>query len=165
MPEMHPRALLIAFVAAAAMPAGAQDVRDALEAGDLICEFRDGFRRSLIAELADVPRASDLLIIYEAVKTDSAQALSSAAPGRKLVRVRTTDKAVHLIQAVGSSVRATTLTGCERTKWRRGYETCVRFSARHAWHFDTLAHLDPDKSLERQPSGASTGSCEPWHID
>jgi hypothetical protein len=66
---------------------------------------------------------------------------------------------------VGSSVRVTTLTGCERTKFRDGVETCVRFRARHAWHFDARALIEPDASFERQPSGAPVGACEPWKMD
>lgn len=164
MPDRFARAVFLTLAVAAA-PAAAQGVRDALQAGDLICEFHDGFRRSLIADLAGVPRVSDVVILYEAVTANSAQALSSAGPGRRPVRVRATGKAVHLIESVGPSVRTTTLTGCERSKWKDGYETCVRFTAHYAWHFDSLAHRDPDKSFERQPSGRSTGACEPWRLD
>ncbi|MGH8706327.1 MAG: hypothetical protein ACREUO_13025, partial [Burkholderiales bacterium] len=110
-------------------------------------------------------RSSDLLLVYEAVKADSAEVLSSAAPGRKPVRVRATDKAVHFIHLAGPSVRVTTLTECRRWRWKKGAETCVRFAARHAWHFDALAHLDPDATFAKLPSGAATGICEPWKID
>jgi hypothetical protein len=164
MPDRLLRVLLLCAAAASA-PASGQGVRDALEAVDLICEFHHGYRRSLIADLVGAPRRTDLIILYEAVSADSAQAISGAAPGRKPVRVRATANAVHLIQRVGPSVRTTTLTGCERTRWKNGYETCVRFAARHAWHFDSQAHFDPDGSFERLPSGASAGACEPWRID
>lgn len=155
-------ALLLSFVTA---PAAAQDVRDALEAGELICEFRHGFKRSLLADLAGRPREADLMLVYESVSADAAQVVSSERPGRKQVRVRATDRAVHLIEPAGPSVRVATLTKCQRWKWKNGVETCVRFSARYAWHFDAAAHIDPDASLERQPSGASTGACEPWSLD
>jgi hypothetical protein len=36
-----------------AAPAAAQEVRDALEARDLICEFRNPFQRDLVADLLD----------------------------------------------------------------------------------------------------------------
>ncbi len=113
----------------------------------------------------DIERVGDVMLVYEALGADSAQVLSSERPGRRAVRVRATDKAVHLIEPAGPSVRVTTLTDCRRTKWKRGGETCVRFGARHAWHFDTLALTQPDQSLARQPSGASTGFCEPWSLD
>lgn len=136
-----------------------------LAAGELICEFQHGFKRSVIAELAGQQRRADLLLVYEAVRADAAQVVSSERPGRREVRLRATDRAVHLIEPAGASVRVTTLTGCSRTKWKRGEEACVRFEARHAWHFDLLALVEPDAALERQPSGASTGFCEPWSFD
>jgi hypothetical protein len=136
-----------------------------LAAGELVCEFQHGFKRSFIAELAGARRATDLMLVYESVRADSAQVLSSERPGRREVRVRATERAVHLIEPAGPSVRVTTLTGCRGTKWKRGEETCVRFAARYAWHFDTLALKDPDASLARQPTGASTGFCEPWSLD
>lgn len=159
------RALLLALACAAAPAATAQELREALEAGDLICEFDHGERRSLIAELAGEARASDLLLVYESVRPESAQVLSSGAPGRRPVLVRATGKAVHFIERVGPSVRVTTLTRCERRKWKNGAQACVRFAAQHAWHFDALAAADPDRALERLPSGASPGRCEPWQID
>jgi len=136
-----------------------------LAAGELICEFQHGFRRSVLADLAGAPPGPDVLLVYEAVQADSAQVVSSERPGRKEVRVRATGRAVHLIEPAGPSVRVTTLTGCRKWKWKNGAETCVRFGARYAWHFDTAAHLDPDASLARQPSGAATGVCEPWSLD
>jgi hypothetical protein len=123
-----------------------------LAAGELICEFRQGFDR-------------DVMLVYEALRRESAQVVSSERPGRNPVRLRVTDKAVHLIEPVGASVRVTTLTECRNWKWKRGAETCVRFEARRAWHFDTLAGLDPDASLEKLPSGSSPGVCEPWNLD
>lgn len=137
----------------------------ALAAGELICEFHDGYRRSLLADLTGEPPRVELLLIYEAVKADSAQVLSSRTPGRKPVVARAGSETFHLIQPAGPSVRVTTLTGCTRSKWRGDEEHCTRFTARHAWHFDTAAHLDPDRSLKRQPSGASAGICEPWKLD
>ena len=49
--------------------------------------------------------------------------------------------------------------------FRRGVETCMRFTAQHAWHFDTLAPRIPDTSYARQPSGGLRGSCEPWQMN
>lgn len=159
------RALLLALACAAAPAAAAQELREALEAGDLICEFTHGERRSLIADLAGEARSADLLLVYESVRPASAQVLSSGAPGRRPVLVRATGKAVHFIERVGPSVRVTTLTKCERRRWKNGAHACVRFAALHAWHFDALAAADPDRALERLPSGASPGRCEPWQVD
>jgi len=146
-------------------PAHAQDHSDALTAGDLICEFREGWQRSLIADLVGEPNPVALLLVYEGVASDKAEVLSSRVPGRKPVAVRATARGVHFIERVGPSVRVTTLTGCTRTRWKDGVETCARFSARHAWHFDARALVEPDRSFKRQPSGASVGNCEPWNID
>lgn len=158
------RILLLALAFAAA-PAAAQDVRDALSVGDLICEFDHGYRRSLLADLVGEPQSTELLLVYEAVRPESAQVLSTRAPGRRPVLVRATGKAVHFIERLGPSVRVTTLTGCERRKWKNGAQTCVRYAAQHAWHFDALAAADPDRAFERLPSGASKGRCEPWRVD
>ena len=158
------RALLCALAIAAA-PAAAQDVRDALAVGDLICEFDHGYRRSLVADLLGEPPSTDLLLVYEAVQPQSAQVLSTRTPGRRPVQVRATSKALHFIERVGPSVRVTTLTACERSKHKKGKQTCVRYSAQHAWHFDALAASDPDRAFERLPSGASKGRCEPWLVD
>lgn len=158
------RRLLLAWALAAA-PAAAQDVRDALAVGDLICEFGGDGRRSLLADLVNAPRASDLLLVYEAVTPDSAQLLSTSAPGRRPVLVRATGKAVHFIERVGPSVRVTTLTACEQAKPRRGAPICVRYAARHAWHFDERAATDPDRAFAQLPSGAAAGRCEPWQVD
>jgi hypothetical protein len=118
----------------------------ALAAGELICEFH---------------ASPELMLVYEAIGERSAEVVSSARPGRREVLVRPSVGQLHLIERDGPSVRVTTLTGCTRGAG----EACTRFAARHAWHFDANAHLDPEHSLERQPAGASTGSCEPWRID
>lgn len=158
------RQAAIALMLATA-PVAAQDVRDALRAGDLICEFgRDG-GRSLVAELAGAPTVTDLLLVYEAVTRDSAQVLSTRGSGRRPVRVHATGKAVHFIERVGPSARVTTLTACEQRKSRGGIETCVRYAARHAWHFDDRIDLDPDLAFAQLPSGAVAGQCEPWQVD
>jgi len=159
------RLALLAAVCAVQAQAQAQSLRDALVQGDLICEFREGWRRSLVADLLGDPDPVTLLLVYEAVTPAGAEVLSSQTPGRKAVAVRTTDEHVHFIERVGRSVRVTTLTGCERSQWNGGVETCVRFAAQHAWHFDRTALNAPDAALERQPSGASIGACEPWKID
>jgi hypothetical protein len=124
----------------------------ALAAGELICEFTDGYR-------------IELSLFFEALNKASAQVLSTHRPGRREVQVHSTSDYLHLIQPEGPSVRVTTLTGCTRTRWRGDEEVCTRFAARHAWHFDTAAHLDPDESFRRQPSGAASGSCEPWRVE
>ena len=159
------RAALLIVAALAAAPAQAQQVRDALAAGDLICEFRSGYQRSLIADLVGEPAARGLLLVYESVKDDRAEVLSTQAPGRRPVTVKATAQRVHLIESAGPSIRVTTLTRCLRSEWRKGEEICVRFDARHAWHFDALALKEPDTSFERQPSGALSGTCEPWKLD
>jgi hypothetical protein len=137
----------------------------ALAAGELICEFSDGYRKSYLAQLAgDAPR-TEMFLVYEAVGGNAAQVVASRKAGRKPVEVRSEGEYIHLIQDDGPSVRVTTLTGCTRTKLRGGEEICTRFSARYAWHFDTAARLSPDESFRRQPSGGATGSCEPWRVD
>lgn len=136
-----------------------------LAAGELICEFSDAYRKSVIAQMAgDAPRTEELLV-YEAVSNVSAQVLSTRRPGRWPVAVRATEQRVHFIQLEGPSVRVTTLTGCTRTHWRGSGEICTRFTARHAWHFDAAARYEPDAAFERLPSGSATGVCEPWKID
>ena len=161
MPRIRPLAL--AWLVAVA-PAAAQDVRDALQAGDLICEFRDGFRRNVFADLAGPPVA-DQMLMYESVTADTAKVLASGRPGKRPVQVRAVGDAVHLIERDGPSVRVTTLTECKDWKWKDGVETCVRFAARHAWHFDTVAYLGPDVARARVPDGASVGVCEAWNVD
>jgi hypothetical protein len=137
----------------------------ALAAGELICEFGDGYRKSLLAEMTgDAPR-TELTLVYGEVTGNSAEVLSSRKPGRRRVLIRTDAEHVHFIEPDGRSVRVTTLTSCARVKMRVDQDVCTRFSARHAWHLDTTAHLDPDASFRRQPSGAATGSCEPWRVD
>jgi len=136
-----------------------------LAAGELICEFQHGFKRSVIADLVGAPRNTDLMLVYEALAPESAQVVSSERPGRHEVRVRASATGVHLIEPAGESVRVTTLTGCEKWKWKHGEQTCARFAARYAWHFDTRALRDPDRALAAQPSGTSIGRCEPWKID
>jgi hypothetical protein len=59
-------------------------------------------------------------------------------------------------------VRVTTLTGCERRAILRETMTCVRFAARHAWHFDDRTIAEPDIAYAELPSGAAAGRCEPW---
>jgi hypothetical protein len=135
-----------------------------LAAGELICEFQDGYQRSLLADLAGEPRKS-MMLVYEKISHDAAEVVSTRSPGRKPVRVRVEGKAVHFIQDAGPSVMVTTITRCERFKRRNGERICARFTARHAWHFDALVERDPDLSFERQPTGASSGTCEPWRLD
>jgi len=159
------RAALALLALLAAAPAAAQQVRDALAAGELICEFRTGYQRSLIADLVGEPPAGGLLLVYESLRDDRAEVLSTQVPGRRPVAVKPTAQRVHLIEAAGPSLRVTTLTRCLRSKWRKGEEVCVRFEARHAWHFDALALKEPDTSFDRQPSGALAGTCEPWKIE
>jgi hypothetical protein len=161
---MRHRAIALALALLAA-PAAAQEVRDALDAGDLICEFPNPFQRDLIADLRDdVPRTG-LMLIYESVTADSARVISSGRVGRRAVQIRAIGDVVHLIEPDGPSVRVTTLTECKDWRWREGVETCVRFGARHAWHFDVSGTLGPDLGRVRVPGGASAGVCEAWSTD
>jgi hypothetical protein len=159
------RRSLALFLTLLAVPASAQDVRDALEAGDLICEFRTPLQPDLLADLRyELPRPN-LMLIYERVKADSASVVSSGRVGKRGVIVRSVDEALHFIEPDGPSVRVTTLTDCKDTRWKDGVETCVRFSARHAWHFDTVGALGPDPARVRAPAGASVGMCEAWNAE
>lgn len=158
-------AIAALLLTACASATQAQSLRDALDQGDLICEFRESWRRSLIADLVGEPDPVALLLVYEGVTPERAAVLSSRTAGRRLVAVRATDAHLHFIERVGMSVRFTTLSGCARSKWKNGAETCVRFPARHAWLFDARALVDPDAVYARLPSGASVGSCEPWNLD
>lgn len=153
---------LAAALALAAAPAAAQGLADALRVGDLICEFGHERGRSLIEDLVDAPRPPGLLLVYESVGPQSAEVLSTRVPGRRQVQVRATPSAVHFIERIGPSVRVTTLTGCEQRAVRRGAMTCVRFAARHAWHFDERTAARPDLAYAELPSGAAEGRCEPW---
>lgn len=156
----------LACLALAALPAAAQEVVDALRMGDLICEFSPGRGQSPAARsAASAPRAARLLLVYEAVQPDRAQVVSTESPGRRAVAVRSTARGVHFIEPVGASVRMTTLTGCERGKWKDGARVCSRFAAQYAWHFDALAAADPDRALDLAGSGAARGRCEPWRVD
>ncbi len=137
----------------------------ALAAGELICQFSDGYRKSYLAEIAGDPPRQETLLVYEAVTNGSAEVIESRKPGRSPVQVRADGEYIHLIQSDGPSVHVTTLTGCTRWKIRDGQEVCTRFSARYAWHFDTTARFDADASFKRQPTGAASGSCEPWNVE
>lgn len=137
----------------------------ALAAGELICEFSDGYRKSLLADIAGDPPRTELVLVFEAVRGDRAEVLSSRQPGRRAVHVVARGDNVHFIQNEGPSVRVTTLTGCLRTRLRGDGEVCTRFAAQHAWHFDATAHIDPEGALRRLPPGAASGVCEPWRID
>ena len=137
----------------------------ALAAGELICEFSDGYRKSLLAEIAgDAPRG-EFVLVYHSLNADSAQVLASRRSGRRPVLIRPGRETLHFIESDGAAVRVTTLTFCMQARMRGDEELCTRFAARHAWHFDARAPLDPDASLERQPSGAASGFCEPWRLD
>ena len=137
----------------------------ALAAGELVCEFDDGYRKSLLAGIAGEPPRTELLLIYDFPQAGSARVLASNKPGRRPVLLREGRDGVHFIERDGASVRVTSLTGCSRTQMRGGEEICTRFAARHAWHFDTSALRDADASFKRQPSGAAAGRCEPWRTD
>lgn len=134
-----------------------------LAAGELVCEFSDGYRKSLLAAIAGDPPKTERVLLYDAIVSDSARVLDTQRTGRKRVDIRTDPQHVHLIQRDGPSVRVTTLTGCTRTSLAT--DLCTRFTARHAWHFDTSALLDPASSFSSQPTGAATGTCEPWRVD
>ena len=144
-----------------AIPAAAQEVRDALEAGDLVCEFRNPFERDLFAALTEELPPSRMLV-YEGVTENSARVIASGRVGKRPVVVRSVGDTVHLIEPDGPSVRVTTLTECKDSRVKDGVDTCVRFGARHAWHFDVAGTLGPDLSRVKVPSGASIGVCEAW---
>lgn len=137
----------------------------ALAAGELVCEFSDGYRRSLLAAVAGDKPTSEVLLVYEGLGSPTPEVLSSRRPGRHPVVVRAGTDAVYFIEAIGPSVRMTTLTGCARIQDKDGEARCTRFEARHAWHFDADARIDPDRAASRLPSGAATGVCEPWRVD
>lgn len=119
----------------------------------------------MLAELTgDTPRV-ELVLVYEALKEGSAEVLSSRRPGRRPVKVRAAGGQLHLIEQDGPSVRVTTLTECTRVSERPEGDICTRFNARHSWTFDTTAPLEPAAAAARLPSGAATGSCEPWKIE
>ena len=145
--------------------AAAQDVQDALEAGDLICEFRNAFQHDLLADLRFELPPANLMLIYERVTAESAHVISSGRIGRRRIVVRQVRDMLHFIEPDGPTVRVTTLTECKDTKWRDGVETCVRFSARHAWHFDAAGALGPDPERVRAPAGGSVGVCEAWNAE
>ena len=136
-----------------------------LAAGELICEFSDGYRKSLLAEIAGDPPRTELLLVYEAIRPGSAEVVATNRAGRRPVRIHFGAQYVHLVEADGPSVRVTTLTGCTRSQLRGGDEVCTRFSARRAWHFDTQANRAPDAAFARLPSGAASGACEPWKVE
>jgi len=159
------RAAIPLAVALLAAPAAAQEVRDALEARDLICEFRNPFQRDLVADLLDAPPPANLMLVYEGVTEDSAQVIASSRVGKRRVLIRSIGDTVHLIERDGPSVRVTTLTECKDSRMKDGVDTCVRFAARHAWHFDVVGTLGPDPSRVRVPSGASVGYCEAWSTE
>jgi hypothetical protein len=137
----------------------------ALATGEMVCEFSDGYRKSLLAEIAGEPARTELTLIYEFTQAGSAHVLASNKPGRRRVLIREGKEGIHFIQPDGASVRVTSLTSCSRTKVRGGEEICTRFAARHAWHFDTSVLLNAEASLGRQPSGAAAGACEAWRAD
>src|SRR4029078_7086371 len=158
------RAAIPIALALLAAPAVEQEVRDALDAGDLICEFRNPFQRDLFAALTeDLPPSK--MIVYEGLSEKSARVRASGRVGRRPVVIRTVGDAVHLIERDGPSVRVTTLTECRDTRVMNGVDTCVRFAARHTWHFDVAGTLGPDLSRLRVPSGASVGYCEAWKTE
>jgi len=126
----------------------------ALAAGELICEFSDGYRRSLVAALAGERPATELVLIYT-LAGERGEVLSSRSAGKRAMHLQVDGEAVHLVQADGASRRVTSLTGCER-----GEEaSCTRFSARHAWIVDAGA-------LPALPvPGSAAGACEPWRME
>ncbi len=130
----------------------------ALAAGELLCEFDDGYRKSLLAAINNDPPRTELLLLYD---LQASQVLQGGKAGRREVAVREGAQWLHLIQSEGPSVRVTTLTACTR-----GEEAaCTRFAATHAWHFDASVQFDPDGAFARQPSGAASGTCEPWRVE
>ena len=159
------RAAIPFALALLAAPAAAQEVRDALDARDLVCEFRNPYQRELFADLLNEPPRANLMLVYEAVTENSANVIASGRVGKRPVLIRSIGETVHLIETDGPSVRVTTLTECKDTRVKDGVDTCVRFAARHAWHFDIAGTLGPDLSRVKVPSGASVGVCEAWSTE
>jgi hypothetical protein len=122
----------------------------ALAAGQLLCEFDDGHRKSALAALAGDPPRVETVLLYD---LPAAQVLDSRRAGKKAVAMTQEHGQVHLVENDGPSIRVTTLTHCLQGE----PETCIRFGARHAWHFDPLATA--------APPGAATGRCERWRVD
>lgn len=147
-----------------ASPAG---LDDALNAGDLVCDFRADYARALAAEPDRGSPAADLMLLYEAIdaKRGHAHVVSTQSVGRKSVTLRATPSALHLIEELHASVKVTTLTGCLDWRVKHGVQACVRFAARHAWHFDTDVRTNPDASFARHQRDAIAGQCEPWTLD
>ena len=119
-----------------------------LAAGGLVCQFGD-----------------ETMLLYAMRGAGDGSVIDSRRVGSRPVLVREEAPGLHLVEEDGQSVRVTVLGECTRTKFRRGVEVCTRYAAHHAWHFDLLAVREPAASLRRQPSGAATGSCEPWRVD
>lgn len=134
----------------------------ALAAGELICQFDDGHRRSYLAQLAGDRPQVEAVLLYEVREGSDSAVLDSRRTGRRAVAAREDAGRLHLIESDGATVRVTTLMECTRSN---AAGACTRFSASHAWHFDTRARQEPDASFRRQPSGAASGSCEPWRVD
>ena len=122
----------------------------ALSAGELICEFDDAHQRSLLAALAGDPPRVESVLLYD---VERARVLDSRRSGRKPIVVRQDAAGVHFVEEDGPSIRVTSLIACTRGP----DESCTRFAARHAWHFDRLA--------QEAPPGGASGSCEPWRVD
>lgn len=122
----------------------------AIAAGQLLCEFDDGYRKSLLAAIAGDPPRVETVLLYD---LPAAQVLDSRRAGRKPVSVRLASEGVHLVEHDGPSVRITTLTACQRGE----PGSCTRFTARHAWHFDP--------ALREPPDGAASGTCERWRVE
>ena len=83
------RAAIPLAIALLAAPAAAQEVRDALDARDLVCEFRNPFERDLFAALTEDPPPANLMLVYERVTESSAQVIASGRVGRRPVVIRT----------------------------------------------------------------------------
>jgi hypothetical protein len=134
----------------------------AIAAGELICQFDDGHRRGYLAQLAGDKPQVEAVLLYEVRQGGEGAVLDSRRTGRRPVAAREDAGLLHLIESDGASVRVTTLVECSRSNFAGA---CTRFAARHAWHFDARALHEAGASFLRQPSGGSTGSCEPWRVD
>jgi len=128
----------------------------ALASGELVCEFSDGYRKSLLAALAGDPPRTELVLVYRDLAGDAARVLASGRAGQKPVLVRPGAGRLQLVEPDGASVRVTTLGECVQSRTRDGEEHCRRFSATHAWILG---------SYDQIPSGAATGFCEPWKVE
>ena len=158
-------ATCIAIAAPLATGASLPELDQLIEARDLICHFRKAG-----ASPAPFPRRGpefDMMQVIEKIDAvaKTARSVSTSSVGRKSLSVYRTDTRVHFVQRLERSVVVTTVEACETWRTKRGIESCTRYRALNAWHFDQTVHLDPDASFLKLPGVSYTGHCEPWYLD